>query len=414
MHTENPKGLTLTSILNLLLIFCLLRFSLVFTTRWNVFSLTLVVLAGVIVIFSHVLVSKRYAGQLMQSNLLFLVLNIFCVFVIQHVTVNPSYAGHAAAYIKQLLVLVILWGFYLYIKRLSIKQHRRLVGIYLFAIAVSAAYTFYAAATGEDGIIRNTAFGQYDSSFSLAYGGFDFIYGLVLVYVTLLIVLTNGFDKIKPFGRITIIFLLVLMALTIIVSAYSTAFILILFSTIFIAPKKVSTKFILLSLVVFCVYVIPVPLTNWFKSLSFIPELTTSRISDIILSFTGQGSTAYITDDGQRLDRVFWSLKAFIANPLLGLFGENGTETLGYHTEWIEQLARYGIITAAFNIGFWCTTFKRMEIMSRHSSIAHKCVVSTFIIYFLLGFLNPISMVVTSAPLFVLGPFASNLFVDEL
>lgn len=413
MTQRKRMTLELTSMLNLSIIYCFLRFGLVFTTRWRFFGLSLVVFLGAAVLLTYAYANKWYAGQFLQSNLLFLGLNIFCVFLIQHLTKTPSYTSVAAGYINQLLVLFLLWGFYLYMQRLDILQQRRLIGMYLLAIAVSAAYTFYVASVSDDLIIRNTAFGQYDPRFRLAYGSFDFIYGLVVIYSALLIVLSQGWKRIRSLTRLALVLLLLLIASTVIISKYSTAFVLILVFTILFVPKKTGFKVFWAILLIVFVFWAPQFLTRFIESIPFMPEITSSRINDLILSVSGRGSSAYITEEGQRLDRVFWSLKAFADNPLFGLFGENGTRPLGYHTEWIDQLARYGIVTAIFNMGFWYATFKRMEITAKQSSITHKCVVSTFIIYFILGFLNPISMVVTTAPLFILCPFAENVFLNK-
>lgn len=413
MNQRKKRTLELTSMLNLPIIYCLLRFGLVFTTRWRFFELSLIVFLGVAMLLTYAFIDKWFAGQFLQRNLLFLGLNIFCVFLIQHLTKNPTYASAATGYINQLLVLFLLWGFYLYMQRLNITQQRRLIGVYLLAITVSTVYTFHVASVGDDLIIRNTAFSQYDTSFQFAYGGFDFIYGLVVIYSALLIVLSQGGNRIRPLARVELILLLLLIASTVIISKYSTAFVLILVFTILIVPKKTGFKVFWAILLIVFVFWAPQFLTRFIESIPFMPEITSSRINDLILSVSGRGSSAYITEEGQRLDRVFWSLKAFAENPLLGLFGGNGTRTLGSHTEWIDQLARYGIVTAIFNMSFWLTTYKRMKITAKQSSITHKCLVSTFIMYFILGFLNPISMVVTSAPLFILCPFVESLLTSE-
>ena len=76
---ENKIKISLTSILNMLLVYCLMRFGLVFTAGFALFELTFVVLIGVSILFIQSLVSKQYLGQLLKGNVLFLTLNILLV-----------------------------------------------------------------------------------------------------------------------------------------------------------------------------------------------------------------------------------------------------------------------------------------------------------------------------------------------
>lgn len=410
---KNQRGLTGTLFLNVMLIYCLVRFGLVFTTTISWFRIPFVVMAGAGLVFLFACVNRKYAGQLLQANFLCLIINILSVFVLRYFITISSYEGIADNYINQLIVLAVLWGLYLYMRWQSAHSRKWFAGIYLLVITVSAAYTFYVALDGGDSIIRNTAFGEYDSRYLLTYGGFDFVYGLVVAYIILLVVLVSGRKRIKKGKQLIIIALMVLFALTIIASNYSTAFMLIMLGTIFIAPQKNSTRIILLALIVLALYVFPLPLTRLIESIPYMPRLTSYRINELILSFSGQGSSAYLTDDGQRLDRILWSIQAFMAHPILGVFGSGDNNVLGYHTEWIEQLARYGLFTAIFNTSFWVLTYKKMLQSVPRNSVTNKCMKSAFLVYLVLGFLNPISMVVTSAPLFVLCPFAENLFMEQ-
>ena len=409
---RNQRGLTGTTVLNIMLIYCLLRFGLVFTTTVSLFRIPFVVVAGVGLIFLFACVNQKYTGQLIQANLACLIINIFSVGILKNFIASASNTVLANNYFNQLIVLAVLWGVYLYMLWQPANSRKWLAGVYLLVVAVSAAYTAYVALDGGDFVIRNTAFGEYDNRYPLMYGGFDFIYGLVIVYVALLVALANGGKRIKKAKKVILLALMVLFALTIIASNYSTAFMLIMVATIFILPKTNRTRIILLCVLLFCIYVVPEPLTKLIDSIPYLPKLTSSRINELILSFSGQGTSDYLTDDGERLDRIFWSLRAFLAHPILGVYGSGDNTVLGNHTEWIEQLARYGLLTAIFNTSFWVLTYRSMERNSTPGSVTNKCIKNAFFVYLILGFLNPISMIVTSAPLFVLCPFVENLFLE--
>ena len=226
-------------------------------------------------------------------------------------------------------------------------------------------------------------------------------------------VLVNGRTRISPAKKIIMISLMILFALTIVVSGFSTAFALILLASIFIIPKKLQTKLSLIGLLAFCVYIIPEILTNIIESIPYMPKITSDRLSDLILSFSGKGSSDYLTEEGQRMDRIMWSIEQFKEYPIFGALVSGKRESIGGHTEWIDQLARYGIVTALFNALFWGATFQKMKENYAPDSITHKSIRAAFVIYFILGFLNTISMVVTSATLFVLCPFLESLFTRE-
>ena len=215
--------------------------------------------------------------------------------------------------------------------------------------------------------------------------------------------------------RILLVILEILFAFTIIVSGYGTAFTLILVFTLWqLIPKGVGSLITIVVILVL-VFVFPTLITNAISAIPFIPELTSSRLNELILSVSGQGSSAYITDDGQRMDRIVWSLKVFFENPIWGGYVGDTELSFGYHTEWIDQLAKYGLITTIFNAAFWMFTYKKISKNSimNDDRESYKCFKNTFIMFVILGFLDPISMVVTVCPLLVLSPFISKVIVKE-
>lgn len=409
---ENKIKISLTSILNMLLVYCLMRFGLVFTAGFALFELTFVVLIGVSILFIQSLVSKQYLGQLLKGNVLFLTLNILLVVFVGEIATRGDYSAAASNYSSQLIILFLLWGFYLYIKSLDGLRRRRLVLVYLAAVIISTVYTFYVAMSGPNDIIRNTAFSQYDSEYPLIYGGFDFVYGLVIVYEALFVVLVEGKGRIAPRAKVMLIALLTFLAAMIIVSGFTTAFVLILMCTLLQIPKSKYMKAFVVLLLTCSVMVVPQLLVSLLEMIPHIPDITSGRISELLMAIANQGVLPHLSGDGQRLDRLVWSIQAFWRHPLLGVYASGGDSTLGGHTEWIDQLARYGLLTAICNLGFWLNTYSHIKRVSREASITRKCIKGAFGIYLILGFMNPISMVVTSAPLFVLCPFVEELFVS--
>lgn len=413
MNINKSKSLTLIRFLNVLLIFCLLRVGLVMTAGFSIFSLVLVVLVGGGLIAVCMLLDRSYAGAFFRLNTVALILNIFLIFIVRFIVTNPEHLSTASNYINQLAFLLLLWGFYLYISRLNVKRQRMFVRFYLLLITVSALYTFYVAVNGSPRIIRNTASGVYDSSFPFVYGGYDFIYALVLIYVILLTTLSRAGGRMTTAVKAAVICILVISVITVIISGYSTAFMLILVFTVWSLMKRPATKVGLLVVLAVLIFGVPHLLVDFIKGLPFMPKITSSRVSDLILSISGQGTVEYFSDEGQRWDRLLWSIEVFLENPILGGFLGKTSLPFGYHSEWIEQLARYGLITAISNLAFWVSTYCRMRDQARGSNVTYHCIRNVFFVYLVLGFLNPISMVVTSAPMFVLCPFIECLLIDE-
>lgn len=409
--SENNK--IINTLILVLLLFCLMRFSLVITFNLPLFSLTYVILVLFLVVFYYAVIGFSFRNQFFGINLLFLFACILLVGLSYLLTENSEYSKTVSVYLKQLLVLVLLWGLYVFLLNCSKRTAKICVVFYLVCIAISSVYTAFVAFVGGDNIIRFTASGKYDNSFPFMYGGFDFIFALVLIYTVILTTLRFLWRQLSIFTRVLLVCFEMLMALTIIVSGYGTAFALILIFTLWqLRPKGFVGTIIFLSLLL-VVLIIPRIVTSMIDAIPFIPDLTSTRINEMILLISGRGSSGYLFDDGQRFDRIGWSLKILGENPLFGGFIGDTKLPFGYHTEWIDQLARYGFFFALFNAAFWVLTYrviKRNADETDASDISGKCIKNSFLMFIILGFLDPISMVVTACPLFILSPFAFRIF----
>lgn len=393
-----------------LLIYCLVRFSLVMTTSVSIFNLMYIIILGGTAISYFLAKGGDFCNKFFGINLIFLISCVIVVLLAIIFTIHSGYQNTASNYFKQLIVLLLIWGIYVFLSCSDGKTKKIFVATYLICMFISAIYTSYVAMNGDEEIIRSTASGIYDNSFRFTYGGFDFIYALVLVYTILLTILCVTGKELNTILKIVFTIMEIVFAFTIILSGYGTAFALLLIFTVWQITPKGIFRIVASFFIAMLVFVFPTWVTNTISAIPFIPELTSTRINDLILSFSGQGSSGYITDDGQRLDRIIWSLDAFFENPLIGAFMGNSDLPLGYHTEWIDQLARYGVFYSVFNVAFWIATYKKIKsnaTMNPDYDISVKCIRNSFCMFLILGFLDPISMVVTVCPLFILAPFLS-------
>lgn len=415
MLGKEKIDIALDLLMSIVLVGCLVRFGLVMTAGISILGLTYVIFAGALAVVYFLLTRSKYRNHYFGTNFLFIICCAFSVALACLFTTNQEYGNTAVAYFKQLIILLLIWGIYVFLIQSDQKVVRAFVAVYLLCISASAVYTAFVAFTGEEDVIRATAFGEYDVRFPFTYGGFDFIYGLVLIYTALLTALKKMWRRLKFLVRVLLLAMEVLFALTIIVSGFSTAFVLILIFTVWQLIPRTSLKIVSLLLILLMLYAFPEVITNAINGIPFIPELTSSRLNELILSLSGQGSSGYITDDGQRLDRIIWSLEVFLEHPLFGGFIGNTKLPFGYHTEWIDQLARYGIFTTLFNAAFWVFTYVKIKKVALESNdnATYGCIRNTFFMFAILGFLNPISMLVTACPLFVLAPFISNSLKKE-
>lgn len=394
----------------MLVYYCITRLCFVMTEAITYFNLLLVFLLGAFVVFLCLVTNSQFNSHFLQSNIVFLLILIGTIFIQKQFIVNDDYLSIAELYLKQLLVLLIIWGIYAFMNCATRKTRHNLIKWYLFGIIISAAYTFYVALTSsQQYVIRKTAFGVYDSSFRFTYGGFDFIYGAVIIYVCLVTLLHKKWKEMRLLSRAVLIAISVLLALMIIVSGYSTAFALIFVFTVLELLPKGFGKILFLVVLVVILFVFPNIITGLIRKIPFIPNITSYRINEMILSLSGRLDSCYFTESGQRLDRILWSLKVFAEHPLIGGFAGNTKLSFGYHTEWIEQLARYGLIAFIFFFVFFAKSYKSMLSKIQKDDVNYYSLRNAFVVFIVLGFLNPISMVVTAAPVFVLAPFVEDV-----
>lgn len=390
-----------------IILYCILRVGLVMSAGMSFFSLPIVSVVGyaVVLLRSRVPQIKRIV---FSKTTLSLLLQILLIIILRTLTINASFISIETVYIRQLLFLLLLLFLYAYIRSCNQKSQKMYVYSYLCCIAVSTVYTLFVAITGTEDIIRNTAFGDYSGLYRFMYGGFDFIYGIVIIYIIILTALHRK-RNIRTGTKIVLIVLEVLIALTIVLSAYSTALVLIVIFTAYeIVPGKL-VKWIVFAVCYAILIFFPSIVSYIFNAIPFIPKLTSTRLINMVLSMIGRETDIYFSGEGQRFDRIIWTLRVFAENPLLGGFAGDTKLPFGYHTEWLEQMARYGIFSTVLNASYWRGSYRIMKKELTHSDVGWACVRNGFIYFVILGFCDPISMVVTAAPLFILAPFLSNV-----
>ena len=376
----------------------------------KIFAITIAIAFAFIVVAIKLATDNKFVNCFDNTATYLGLLQIFYILLISLV-VKAEYKEHIQTYLKSIIILFFIWTTYLMLKNSSKSTIKFLVKAYLIVIAICTCCTIYIELTGPENVIRDTAAGKYFPSI-LPYGGYDFIYSLVLIYSALVVYLSLNKKEISKVNKLWITFLLVIMFLAIALSNYSTALIFIVVATVIASIMKFKHKFLLAIAILIIIYASADVLAAFVRSLP-LSDLTTSRISDVILSLTGKGSANdHLTGDGQRWDRTLWSFKIFADYPIFGGFVSKAGLKFGFHTEWIDQMARYGVIYIIIHLIFFIKA--RKTIINDCETQNSKLVVK-IVFYFLLalGFFNPITLVVTVSSIFLLCPFLDDIFLNK-
>lgn len=400
-----------TALITLPLLYFMLTCILTSPQYRNFFDVTFATICGAIVYLVFLFYSNNLNMPKGHSVLLLLGVQILIIGIYTFFISHKFYLEETKGYIKGLIFLCATWLVSIILKEIEPKKRKTFVLIYLFAIVLFSALTLYVELTGPENIIRYTAMGIFLDA-NVIFGGYDFIYSLVIVYTALFFYYVLNRKKISIGNRIFIIISLVIMFLTILFSNFSTAILLtVLFSFApFIAKAK--HKFIVTFFILFAFMVLSRSIAEIIKSLP-LNSLTTIRISNLILSLVGEENIVNpISGDGQRLDRILWTLNVIAEKPIFGGIVDSFQEVFGNHTEWLDKTARYGLFYMVLHASFWMTA--RKKIIAFCETTEEKNLIKTaFLVFIILGFTNPIALVTTPAPLFLLCPHLNTVFTAE-
>lgn len=218
-------------------------------------------------------------------------------------------------------------------------------------------------------------------------GAFDFIYGLVIVFPALIAMLKNGRKKLM---KVYACILIMGVFTCVIKSNFTTALLLMfmgfLLPYIFNGSKNTGVK---LCMFILIAAVAPLSLPYFLR---FVYNRTTSilakeKIKGLLLFMSGIGGAE---DVSSRVTLFKMSLISFLKNPLLGVGGYYRTTTIanvGKHAQFIDDLARYGIIGGIPLLWFIYNSIKKS---TAHDRIMSTAFFPSVVIFCVLGFMNPI------------------------
>lgn len=387
------------------LVFYIIRTSLVSLSAYRLFALPIIFSISII---AMVMYYVKYSKGRIEKCYLYLVMFLIYVFFCKILVSNAEDQQYLSGYLKQLMMLLLAFGVYSYMSHAEMRDRIFLGRTYFVCTIITAVYTCYVASVGPVGIIRNTAFGEYNNTFRFMYGGYDFIYTLVILYSILLICFIKYKRILRLSIRIFLVILLAFFAYTIIISGYSTAFVLILGFTVWNIISKKWLRISVLIVLLIILFGVPQIFTHTIDLFTFIPEMTAERIKDLILSLSGSSSVTYLSGEGERGQRILRSLRVFIEHPILGGYIGNASEGVGAHSELVDTLGRFGLIAYSCFIAFWVDSYKRI-INNCENNETQRCVRSAIIMLIFLAIFDTVSLTNTIAPVFVFAPFCDEI-----
>lgn len=400
------------SLSDIMFLFFITRLCFTPATVWPLFKVPVVLAVGFFGIII-LLMDQNNNRYFINGVVVFLVLLLLCTLIEYFIATDAKCIDVIYSYLINFAFLGVFWGIYASLETdILIGGNLLVAKWYRLGIIISTVLIIYVEIIGGGDLIRDTAV-SYSNQFSFRFGGFDFIYGLLIIYSSFLMGFLNWKKKISRFGVHISIIILILFATAITLSNFSTAFVLLTFVTLYcILPKRRIFKVLILSAVFVGLYFCASFIADSILKIDFLSELTRIRLSGIFRTISGEDiGVTYLSGEGQRIELFFKSLKAFFRYPVLGALTNNQLSILGGHTEWIETLARFGLFVFLPYLLFWKRVIYRIEnnMMNRNSdnSPFRIGVVTALII----GLCDPMNYLVTLAPIFLFAPFVDNFFI---
>lgn len=129
----------------------------------------------------------------------------------------------------------------------------------------------------------------------------------------------------------------------------------------------------------------------------------TSRLDEIYMALTGQGSNA--TDLNSRTNLSMLSMETFIHNPILGVNHIISSDVhiidygIGNHASWPDSLARYGLFSLLLFSFLWQSLKKQRKELG---------ILAPSLAFAVLGFLNPVLHFPQICTVFLIMPIMYN------
>ena len=291
---------------------------------------------------------------------------------------------------------------FVYVSKLDFESKRKIFKWALLCITGTVVVSLYYVLRVDPQAIRNT---QGVSYFGV--GDFQLMYAMAILFGPLFFVLLNKIKKKKKFMILAIA--LSLMALCLLLCNLVTSVVLALCSVFisYILTRKNKPVYTLVG--AFCILLVA------FKSVigQLLLKLASKQLfywstnnKIIAIANVLLGDMTHIDTLSRRGMLAGQSLKSFREHPLLGInFKDHVSGKIGCHCQFADDLGRFGILG---NIFIWFNYYRivKYTIQYNKNIIVKNNMISAWICFFILGFLNPcLSATILMAILVVIPTF---------
>lgn len=343
--------------------------------------------------------SKLWGDALKYSILniiIFVVTFIRCAYADQ---LNMDYYSTLQVVIAryQMMIYPILFA---YVIRLSDKKKKQIFYLSLACIVGTIIVSLYYIIFVDPQAIRNTQ----RSVALFGVGDFMLMYSMAIIVGPLFFLITK-MNKKKKNLFIFISFILILICL--LLCNLVTSVVIAIVSVIVMYLVTRNFKYILIAF--YSIIAFFVILKNWFAKLLY--SLANQNIfywstnnKIVAIANVLSGDFTHVDTLTRRFMLASWSLESFKENMFFGINWKNHQYgTIGCHMQWADDLGRYGIFGNIFIIINYIILFISSEKRIKDTFVK-KAMITVWIMFFILGFLNPCLSATNLMMIFVVIP----------
>src|SRR5699024_8139284 len=244
-------------------------------------------------------------------------------------------------------------------------------------------------------------------------GGFDFIYGLIVLVPSIIGYLILHSNVKSKFTKALFSLFTILIVFVVLNASFTIAIFVLLFSIMIGFLSKLRSRNIIIITIVGSIFILLIPndtLGLYSKELSQNIDNTyvSERFNDIGNHLLGTiNSSRYLSS---RLILYELSYDTFKSNPLgIGSYYYVNGVGIGYHSQLLDDLARYGIFALLFYIFFFYTYYRYIDCQWKKLNFNVNFLGSVSV-FLLISIINPIfSSQTISIIIFFLLPALPNI-----
>ena len=240
-----------------------------------------------------------------------------------------------------------------------------------------------------------------------AVGSYDLVYGSIFIVLILLYMYTI-LEK-RTFRRLVPLAISLLAINFIIMAAYATAIVLLIFAMALYFGERNKIVSILLILAAVLLIIFHEAVGQWLIDLA--PSLKSSKmlrlkvndLGEMIKDFEASGT--YEGDSG-RADRMRWSWQTFIQHPIFGGYAVKGAK-IGTHSEFLDTLGRFGLVGFTALVLLFFNIYKHL-MATLQTKPMRNCTRIVFLVYITTSILNPALFTLQVMPIILMLPLAES------